>query len=253
MQVILRLYSPADADLIALKLKYGSRFPGMIRSCIESFLTGERYVLRVPDNIRKYARETDAPLLVNLNLGADDKIGLYIASIKTRARTDVIKTLVRSCYDVFPAFLFFPESDGMEIRFIKKEPPASVPSLSRKTNVTAETLKTKTYTEPASPPEMSVVKQDKPDPILTSDIDNEDSVSSSETNEFVDPVKNEDSASNTQMQENETSFVQEEEKHSSTVEKNLETSPSQSDQTAVTGESTGFNWVDIIAQMNNHI
>lgn len=69
-QFTLRLYYPADADLIAIRLKKGRGFTAEVRRCLGSYGKKGAEVPKfpVPEDIEKYVRAVDRPIIVNLNL-----------------------------------------------------------------------------------------------------------------------------------------------------------------------------------------
>lgn len=115
--MILRLYYPADSDLIALRDLLGRNFAREVRSCISSYLNGVQYQIEVPETISEHLREEN--LVVNLNVRRLHKqmIDDYLNRIKPNAKCDVVKTIIRSCYDRFPIELFF----NNEISMMPKE------------------------------------------------------------------------------------------------------------------------------------
>lgn len=126
MQMFLRLHDPADADLIYLRYRYGKRFPGIVRKClrahVERDLTGKRpddgFVITFSGRkIRTFAKHPTEAVGVNLNLktGRDDDLIGYLSGIRDFAKSDVVKTIVRSRYGEFPFQLFrSPYIDGLE-------------------------------------------------------------------------------------------------------------------------------------------
>lgn len=114
MQLSIRLYYPADSDLIAVRLRMGRRFVGFVRECLDSCANGEDKTYPIPEDIRKYIRPVSRPVTLNLNLkeGRDDTSIAFLQRIKPSCRSDVVKTLVRSCYDHFPVFVY---DDGMPV------------------------------------------------------------------------------------------------------------------------------------------
>ena len=128
-QFTLRLYYPADADLIAIRLKKGRGFTAEVRRCLGSYGKKGAEVPKfpVPENIEKYVRAVDRPIIVNLNLleGRDDDAIAFMKTIKASARCDIVKTLLRAGYDKFPYSVFIGSSP-IEVHI--KEPTVHIPS-----------------------------------------------------------------------------------------------------------------------------
>lgn len=116
MQLTLRLYYPEDADLIALRLKYGRKFTLRIRECLLACACGaaESYQLIVPPDICRYFRAPDAPVVLNLNLkaGRDDEILGFLQTIKPSSRCGVVKSLFRFCFDADIRSLYIANITG---------------------------------------------------------------------------------------------------------------------------------------------
>jgi hypothetical protein len=108
------LYYPADADLIAIRLKKGRGFTAEVRRCLGSYGKKGAEVPKfpVPEDIEKYVRAVDRPIIVNLNLleGRDDDAIAFMKTIKASARCDIVKTLLRAGYDKFPYSVFIGSS-----------------------------------------------------------------------------------------------------------------------------------------------
>lgn len=244
MQVILRLYSPADVDLIALRLKHGSKFPNMVRTCISSYLSGERFVVRIPDNISKYARDTNAPLLVNLNLNdkSDSEIITYLSTVKPRARTDTIKTLIRSCYDTFPAGLFFPDQKDLELRHVEQN-LSHMPSATKKikrnnTEHNPESFKSKVENKLAESESKPV---DLPKNFGSSTIQMYDFSASSEQEAGSIKIEPEQYTKSSSSKADAKPFVQE------SKPAVIDNPEGENDD-----ETDGFDWFDLISGMGNH-
>ena len=114
MQVTLRLYDQIDPDLVWLKLRYRKKFPSMIRGCLLSHLNGGDYTINFSGPLDTWAKRPEKPMCVNLNLNPvrDADVIEFLKDIRDFAKSDVIKTIVRSRYSVFPSFLFLPPYVG---------------------------------------------------------------------------------------------------------------------------------------------
>ena len=138
MQMFIRLYDPGDMDLIFLKLKYRSKFPGMIRSCLRAHVHDEPYQIRFRGNVETFAKHVSEPICINLNLRSekDADVITFLEGIRDYSKSDVIKTIVRSCYEQFPSVLFRPPFIGKEYLEGRREKPAfkkPVPGEKKKT------------------------------------------------------------------------------------------------------------------------
>lgn len=122
MQLILRLYYPSDIDLIAVRLKLGRRFTGVIRDILKAHIEGNYYSYEITEDIIRYKKYTDT-IAVNLNLREDRDMDIidFLKKIRSSYRSDIVKTLIRASYTSFPGFLFsFDDTDGTELKLQKK-------------------------------------------------------------------------------------------------------------------------------------
>lgn len=133
MQTFLRLYDQVDMDLIFLKLRYRDKFPGMVRNCLKAHITGDEYRIEFSGKIQPFAKHPKQPIHVNLNLKPDKDAEIleYLEGIRNFAKSDVIKTIIRSRYIEFPYFLFLPpyitDSNSKDEQSYKRKAPVFIP------------------------------------------------------------------------------------------------------------------------------
>ena len=174
MQVIIRLYYPADIDLLALKFKYGRRFPGIIKNVLDAFINKKIYTVSIPASVSSFARSVKKPVSVKIVLqeGTDDALIHYLSNISNRKRSDVIKLLVRASYQEFPFGLFYPSDQNIPVFFRRKLSADDIPEQIE------ETVKPEKK-DPEKKTVKSLPKEEKPvseesveDPVLQEPIKN---------------------------------------------------------------------------------
>lgn len=114
MQLTLRLYDQSDADLVCLRLRYGKRFPRVVRDCVSAHLRGARSTVRFPEDVRPWAKRPRGHVDVNVTFDPERDAAAveWLAGVRERAKGNVVKTIVRSMYDRFPSELFLPPYAG---------------------------------------------------------------------------------------------------------------------------------------------
>ena len=112
MQTSLRLYSPYDNDLIALRIIEGRKFSKIVREAIRACVNNKPYTIHVPTNLYKYIYESDKPFLVNLtfNDNEDVKVISLVSNFKRGTTNSILKTMIRSRLDGFPVGAFLPDT-----------------------------------------------------------------------------------------------------------------------------------------------
>ena len=116
MNVMTKFYYPADADLIAMRLRYGVRFNKMIRDCIRAFIRHEPYTLYVPENVERYVRPLKDPLsfILVFDDDKDDDVIKWLKDLGS-SRLAVIRSVLRMHYDTLPAWIFLYDPEQVTL------------------------------------------------------------------------------------------------------------------------------------------
>lgn len=123
MHLTLRLYYPADADLIAVRIRLGRKFNTMVRQTLDSYLSEKVPIFDMPENISKFVHPISHPILINIELknGRDDKIINFLQGVKPSGRISLVKTLIRASYSSFPVSLLIGSYSSTESRISQPE------------------------------------------------------------------------------------------------------------------------------------
>ena len=187
MQMPFRLYYPSDVDIIAMKLRYGRHFNKMIRKCLDAYVNGKDFVLDVPDNIDRYIRRPEKPIVITLVFDdkGDREVINYLSKIRPYARTDIIRTIIRISYNEFPSWMFRFSGD---IEYRKKATTAKkklvVSKSAEKPKAEKEVAETNVSVKPDSTVSHEPVKEkeeridvkEKPDTAVSSPPKNDDKI-----------------------------------------------------------------------------
>lgn len=147
MQFLLRLYMPADLDLILIRRQLGTRFHKLVKDCLEASAAGKKfeYAVRDMDGERTDVFDPSYQVFIRLDDLKDINLVKYVSSIPKGRRNDEIKCLVRCCYDRFPLEVYrnyFKSGSYRQVESLVKD-NGSVP-LVKKEHLDNKILQTKT-------------------------------------------------------------------------------------------------------------
>lgn len=123
--MLIRLYYPEDADLMAARLLYGRAFPRIAGAALLARSRGGIPVIAMPDMgdpvyEEVYSRFSSVPpkertMVLNIRGGADGKAIAFLNAFPVRQRSAVLRTFLRLSLSPYPDFLYFPsESVGWD-------------------------------------------------------------------------------------------------------------------------------------------
>ena len=115
MQYKIRLWNPADIDLIALRIRDGKKLGKTMANCVRGLVRGkpmEDMQILVPAKIWRYVQPLakadieEMVVSVSFHDKKDKDVIQWLHSIKKSSRSSLIKNITRLCYDQSPVWVF---------------------------------------------------------------------------------------------------------------------------------------------------
>lgn len=126
MRIDLNLNKVSDRDLIAIHNMMGMNFCAFVCSCLVSQLGGHPLVYHVPENIKDFCDtddDDDGPHMAYIHIYEKELCDFF--EEKKGSMPDIVKALVRSCYDSFPVQVYDDVTTEMYKRKRKPKTNAS--------------------------------------------------------------------------------------------------------------------------------